>query len=393
VRRLLLLVSAVVLVDTAFYAAIVPVLPHYAEELDLSKSAAGILTASYAAGTLVGAIPAGWLAARVGVKPILLLGLALLAVTSVAFGLVGNIVLLDVTRFIQGLGGACSWAAGMAWLVGASPPERRGEMIGAGLGAAIVGVMLGPVIGGAATVAGDAVVFSGVAGLALGLAAWAAVTPGVPPGEGASLLGAVAALRRPAVAIAFWLFLLPALFAGVIEVLAPLRLDDLGASGVVVGAVFLVAAAGEAVLSPLTGRISDRRGRMAPLRAGLAGAVAMAMLLPLPGSVGVMAVAVLAVVLALGVFWAPAMAMLSEASEDAGVDQGLAFGLANLAWAGGHVIGGAAGAGIADAFGDAVPYSIMAVVCALTLVFVQLSALARSGPAHLSAVAPRPRGG
>jgi predicted MFS family arabinose efflux permease len=393
VRRLLLLVSAVVLVDTAFYAAIVPLLPHYAEELDLSKSAAGILTASYAAGTLVGAIPAGWLAARVGVKPILLLGLALLAVTSVAFGLAGNIVLLDVTRFVQGVGGACSWAAGMAWLVGAAPPERRGEMIGSGLGAAIVGVMLGPVIGGAATVAGDAIVFSGVAAMALGLAAWAATMPAVPPAEEPRMLHAVAALRRPAVARGFWLFLLPALFAGVIEVLAPLRLDDLGASGVAVGAVFLVAGAGEAVLSPLTGRISDRRGRMAPLRAGLAAAVAMAVLLPLPGSVAVMAVAVLAAVLALGVFWAPAMAMLSEASEDAGVDQGLAFGLANLAWAGGHVIGGAAGAAIADAFGDAVPYAIMAAVCALTLGFLQLSARARSGPAHPSAVAPRPRGG
>ena len=37
-RRLFLLVSAVVLVDTAFYAAIAPVLPHYADELGLSKT-------------------------------------------------------------------------------------------------------------------------------------------------------------------------------------------------------------------------------------------------------------------------------------------------------------------------------------------------------------------
>ena len=96
-----------------------------------------------------------------------------------------------------------------------------------------------------------------------------------------------------------------------------------------------------------------------------------AILLPLPDDALLMAAAVMAVVFALGVFWAPAMAMLSEASEDAGVDQGLAFGLANLAWAGGHVIGGAAGASVADAFGDAVPYAIMAVVCGLTLVFVQ----------------------
>ena len=58
VRRLFLLVAAVVRVDTAFYAAITPLLPHYADELDLSKTAAGVLSASYAAGTLVGG-PAG----------------------------------------------------------------------------------------------------------------------------------------------------------------------------------------------------------------------------------------------------------------------------------------------------------------------------------------------
>lgn len=394
-RRLFLLVCAVVLVDTAFYAAIVPVLPHYADELDLSKTAAGILTASYAAGTLVGAIPAGWLAARVGVKPILIVGLCLMSATSVVFGLAGNIVVLDVTRFIQGLAGACSWAAGMAWLVAKASPERRGELIGAGLSAAIVGMLLGPVIGGLATVAGDAPVFTGVAVVGLALAAWAATMPGVPPAEEASVLQAVGALRRPAVAAGFWLFILPALFAGVLEVLAPLRLDDLGASGVAVGAVFLVAAAGEAFISPLSGRISDRHGRLTPIRIGLIGTVVMAVLLPLPGEVALMAAAVVAVIFALGVFWAPAMAMLSEASEDAGVDQGLAFGLANLAWAGGHVIGGAGGAGLADAFGDAVPYAIMAVACAVTLVYVQraASALARSGPARASEAAPHPRGG
>ena len=296
-----------------------------------------------------------------------------MSVTSVVFGLANNIVVLDVTRFIQGVAGACSWAAGMAWLVGMAPAERRGELIGSSLSAAIVGMLLGPVIGGMATVVGDVPVFSAVALIGLGLAAWAATMPGVPPAEEASMLGAVAALRRPAVAAGFWLFILPALFSGVLEVLAPLRLDDLGASGVAIGAVFLVAAAGEAVISPLSGRFSDRHGRLTPIRLGLAGAVVMAVLMPLPGHALVLASAVLAVVFALGLFWAPAMAMLSEASEDAGVDQGLAFGLANLAWAGGHVIGGAAGATIADAFGDAVPYALMAVVCGLTLVFVQRS--------------------
>jgi MFS family permease len=69
-RRLFPLVAAVVLVDTMFYAAITPLLPHYVDELGLSKSAAGILTACYAAGTLIGSLPGGWLATRLGaVRP------------------------------------------------------------------------------------------------------------------------------------------------------------------------------------------------------------------------------------------------------------------------------------------------------------------------------------
>ena len=44
VRRLVLLISAVVLVDTMFYAVVAPLLPHYADELGLSKAAAGLLT-------------------------------------------------------------------------------------------------------------------------------------------------------------------------------------------------------------------------------------------------------------------------------------------------------------------------------------------------------------
>jgi MFS family permease len=369
-RRLFMLVAAVVLVDTAFYAAIAPLLPHYESELGLSKTAAGILTASYAAGTVAGAIPAGWLAARAGVKPALLLGLGLMAGTSLVFGFANDIVALDVARFVQGVGGACSWAAGMAWLVAAAPSERRGELLGAALSAAIVGVMLGPVLGGAATVVGPEAVFSGVAALGLALAAWAAATPAVPCREELSLRSLVVALRKPPVAAGFWLFLLPALFAGVINVLVPLRLDELGASGVAVGAAFLVAALVEAVMSPLAGRLSDRRGRLAPIRVGLLGAVGMSILLPLPGAAILTAAALVAAVLALALFWAPAMAWISDASEQAGLAQGLAFALANLAWGGGIVAGSAAGGALAEATADAVPYAILAVSCGLTFVWV-----------------------
>ena len=89
-----------------------------------------------------------------------------------------------------------------------------------------------------------------------------------------------------------WLVALPALGFGAIGVLVPLRLDALGAATAAVGATFLVAAAVEGVISPLIGRVSDRHGRLRadPLR--LLAAAVMMLLLPLPGTAVLVAVAV-----------------------------------------------------------------------------------------------------
>src|SRR4051812_14177197 len=97
-----------------FYSAITPLLPSYVDDLGLSKSEAGILTGAYALGTLAASLPAGWLAARWGARPTLLSGLALLGLSSVAFGLGESFEVLAAARFVQGVGGAASWAAGLA---------------------------------------------------------------------------------------------------------------------------------------------------------------------------------------------------------------------------------------------------------------------------------------
>ena len=188
--------------------------------------------------------------------------------------------------------------------------------------------------------------------------------PEESPGIGAMLR----ALRRRPVVIGFWLFTIPALFSGVIEVLVPLHMDDLGASGTTIGAVFLFAAAVEAVLSPITGRVSDRAGRMAPIRLGLIGAIAVSIVLPLPHTVLLTGLAVAFAFAALATFWAPGMALLSDAAEDAGLDLALAFAISNLAWAVGHVFGAGLGGAVADATSDAVPYAALAVACAATYI-------------------------
>src|SRR5688572_18909225 len=107
-RKLLFLVSIVVLVDTSFYAAITPLLPELTDEYGLSKTGAGILAAAYPIGTFVGGLPGGFMAARVGVRPTVFAGLALMVLASVVFAFASSIVVLDAARFVQGVGGAAS---------------------------------------------------------------------------------------------------------------------------------------------------------------------------------------------------------------------------------------------------------------------------------------------
>ena len=69
-----------------------------------------------------------------------------IAVTTFVFATGDSIVVLDVSRFIQGFGSALA-DRGLAWLVGEAPAERRGQTIGTAMAAAIVGALFGPVLG------------------------------------------------------------------------------------------------------------------------------------------------------------------------------------------------------------------------------------------------------
>ena len=199
-RRLVLVVGAIVFVDTMFYAAIAPLLPSLAHELHLSKFAAGVMTASYPVGTLVASIPAGVLAARAGPKFTVTLGLSLLAVSTLAFGFLHSELALDIARLVEGIGGACSWSGGLAWIVAEAPADRRGALIGSALGAAIAGALFGPLIGTAASVVGRGAAFSGVVVVATGLIVVARRIPSAHVDSAQGVRDLFAALRGHTVA-------------------------------------------------------------------------------------------------------------------------------------------------------------------------------------------------
>ena len=167
-----------------------------------------------------------------------------------------------------------------------------------------------------------------------------------------------------------WLMTLPALFTGVLGVLAPLRLSGLGASGVAVGAVWLCAAAVEAGISPIVGRVSDRRGRLVPIRWATAAACVMCVVIPLPTQPVLFALCVVAAFSALALFWAPAMALLSDAVEAAGLDRA-GLRADELRMGGRAGLGGSGGAKLGETVGDALPYAICGALCAATLLALQ----------------------
>jgi MFS family permease len=367
-RRLLLLVGAIVFVDTMFFAALTPLLPHYVDEFGLGKAGAGVLQAMYPAGALVAGIPSGMAAARFGVKPTVLIGLSLLALTTVAFGLADSVWTLDLARFLQGVSSAFSWTGGLAWLVAAAPAGRRGRLIGSAFGAAIAGALFGPVVGAVASYTGTGPAFGAVAGLAVVLAAMAATTAAAAPERVQPLRALVDALRRNRkIQTGVWLTLLPALLFGTLSVLAPLRLSDLGWGAAGVGAVYLISAGLEAAWAPVLGRLSDEYGRLLPLRAALASSALVALLLPWPANAWLLAGVVVCAGFAFGSFWTPAMSMVTDAAEESGLEYGYAFALINIAWAPGQAGGAAIGGAVASATTDAVPYLSLTVLCLVTL--------------------------
>jgi MFS family permease len=368
-RRLLWLASAMIFFDVAFFAAIAPLLPDYVDQLGLSKAQAGVLSASYAAGTLLASLPAGFVASRVGPKRSVICGLLLLGVSSLVFGLVEEINLLDAARFTQGIAGALIWAGALTWLITSSPEESRGRVIGAALGTAVAGALLGPALGAVAASVGTGPVFGSVLIISLGLAFAASRLPEARAPERQSLREVVATMFSKPIVDGAVFVAVPSVMFGAIEVLVPLRIDSLGGGHAVIAAGFIGGAALEAVLAPMAGRLSDRIGRRAPYVAGLTICAVAMIAIALAQTLGAVLAALIVTSLGAGLCFAPALTLLSDIAEASDLHQGFAAGLSNMAWASGQVVGGVGGGVVASRTGYPAPSIAIAVLLLITVVY------------------------
>lgn len=357
-----------IILESSLYSAVVPLLPHYRDELGLSTFAVGILSAAYAAGTVVGAITGGIAAGRWGPRPTVAAGFGLLGGGVLVFGLSGAIAVLDVARVVQGFGSGLVWSGLLAWLLSVAPSDRRGRAIGGAMGAGIFGSLFGPALGTAAVATSPSLVFGVVAAACVLLARWVLRLP-APSGPTPVTRWRSPVASRPLIRVIL-ISLLPGAILGSFSALVPLMLSEGGFDASAVGATFLVSAALAAAMSPVAGWATDRHGRLPLIVGGLAlTAPGLAAIGLVDGPLAIAALMVATFGLGVMLFSVPLTTLLSEVAHAAGVSAGIVAAMLNLTFSVGETVGTPASAFAADAWGKSVPFLVLA---ALALVAIPL---------------------
>src|SRR5262245_41526317 len=154
------------LVESTLYQAVVPLLPSYADRFDLSKTGAGIVLAAYPLPTPAIGLLSGLVAPRIGGRRMALAGSALLTVSTIAFALAPNVLVLVLARALQGCAAGITWAASMAWLSANTPSERLARESGIVMGLFSTGAVIGPGVGSFAHATSPLLAFSCVSAAA-----------------------------------------------------------------------------------------------------------------------------------------------------------------------------------------------------------------------------------
>jgi predicted MFS family arabinose efflux permease len=147
------------------------------------------------------------------------------------------------------------------------------------------------------------------------------------------------------------------------------------------------------VLAPRVGKLSDRRGNTATARILLAGGAATAAAFPFPGQAAWLAALLAFGMPAYGCLCVPGAGLLSAGADRLGLHQGMAFGLANLAWSGGQAGAAMAAGALAKAASDLLPAVLLAGLCLAALAVLRPGSRTRPGCTPAGAENPTPAAG
>lgn len=142
----LLTLFVVAFVDMVGLVMILPLLPFYAQDLGANATMVGLLVSSFAVAQLLVAPAWGRVSDRYGRRPAILAGLGVTAVSYLVFAFADSVLVLFLSRVVQGIGGGTIGVV-QAYVADASPPDRRTKSLGWLSAVTSLGAVAGPAFG------------------------------------------------------------------------------------------------------------------------------------------------------------------------------------------------------------------------------------------------------
>lgn len=362
-RKTLAIACLVIFVDMIGYGIIIPILPIYSQNLGASEAQIGFLFASYAIVLLLTLLPFGMVVDRYGKKPLIVLGMFLLFVSSILYASSQSLLHLMLSRMLQGLSASCTWAAALPLAAYAATEAKRGLEMSAVTIATGLGAVLGPIIGGLGAIQFP---FYLLALFSLALCLFSLLYLREARAEREFLylrekLARIFRLSGVQVACIGVIFVYFAL--GMLEVLFPLYMAGCGYQRVNIGLLFGIYAFFFIGIQPLVGAWSDNVGRISPIVLGL---FLGALFLPIPFFFTTIIpwILVLSILgLAAGAVYTPTLPLIADSVDLR--DQGVAYALYTSMHSVGYLLGPWLGGILAEKAGIRMPFYLSSAILIL----------------------------
>jgi len=360
-------------VDIVAYSIAVPVLPDLSQRVGASPTTIGLLFASFGVTLLTVSIPMGSISDRIGRRGPLAGGLVLLAGATAVFGLTDWLPALFAARMLQGAADAMTWVVGFALIADLYESSERSRVTGIVMASSSFAYMLGPSIGGWLYQWGGArLPFLALAALSLaGAVLFAGIESSARHSE-TEPVPLAAILREPAVLACTCVVLAVGSTLSMYEPVFALHLQTRAGLGPArIGLVFAAAALANVGLHPLFGYVADKVGAR---RQAIVGMGVMAATLPFVARAWSFESAVALntlEALAVAIVVTPSLTYMADAVSSVGLGTfGVAYGLYNMAWGAGMLMGPAAGGYLYERLGFERLALVWAPALALAMILV-----------------------
>ncbi len=343
----------VIFTDMVGYSIITPSIPLFAKLFEASDAAMGYAFAAYPVAFLITIMPFGIMVDRIGRNHVIIgLGMFSLAAACILLVTSNSIVTFSLARAFQGIGSAASWVAAQplaAQKIDTS--KKKGLEISSITIALGLGMILGPLIG---SIGGLRTPFyiNFFLALAIGLLAFFSLK-GESTLEKVSSYDYLAIMRRSGIIIACLTIMFLYASVGMMEVLFPLYMDSLGYGKSGIGALFFVLSLFLVLGQPFTGRWMDRVGPYLPIFLGFFLVSLTLSLMILFKSFALWIPVFIVFGISLGMLLSASMLLVAENSRPG--EQGSAYGIWNLSFSVGYLLGPSAGGTLSEFFHAKVP--------------------------------------